>query len=232
MFNTVCDKYEEVNSQLQEKEIQLHITKAALNRSQKAARVCNTQKERPHVGNGAQTERIDNAGEIAKQTKRIDKAVENGTQTERIDNADENAMHIKQTNTQSSDDSVQTFHKWAICLDHPYATTKPFSCKYCSSRFNRKFNRDKHIPTCKAKQTFVFNNSDDDEENSFEHDEQLYECRVCAKQDTYDKMRKHYLQYINSVEPRKNRYGHGDVSLSTHISYLKELKANKPKKKY
>lgn len=55
----------------------------------------------------------------------------------------------------------------------------------------------------------------------------LYECRVCSKIYCYDKMRKHYLQFINPPPTRINRYAHSHVSKETHQQYLDELKASK-----
>lgn len=60
----------------------------------------------------------------------------------------------------------------------------------------------------------------------------LFECRVCSKIYSYDKMRKHYLQFINRPSTRTNRYAHGHVSKQTHQRYLDELKASKPQSKY
>lgn len=184
---------------------------------------------RKNVENGTQTKSHDDGIQSATLTKRIDNPVKSGMQTE----AHENATLTEKIDISVEDGSLP-FLKWVIQLDHPYATTKPFSCKYCLIKFNHKDNRDKHTAICTARQTFDSIDSDDDEENLFEHNQKLYACRVCAKQYPYDKMRKHYLQFINSDGTRENRYGHGEVSLSTHISYMNELKANKhsAKKKY
>lgn len=164
----------------------------------------------------------------AEENSTLAEGIENGSQAQT--HGVENALLAEGIEHRIEDESL-SFFKWVTQLDHPYATTKPFSCKYCLTKFTRKNSRNKHIAICKARQTFNSNSSDDDEEYLLENNQNLYVCRVCAKQYTYDKMRKHYSQFIYSSGPRKNRNGHGEVSLSTHILYMNELKANKPKKK-
>lgn len=239
MFNTICDKYEEVSSQLKENQTQLHIAKSALNKHQKDAskirKYSNAQTQtQTYVSEGIEDD-VENellvdlhSVENTTLAREIEDSTENESQAEA--NGVEKVTQAKRFEDVAKNNSL-SFFKSVTHLDHPYATTKPFSCKFCTRKFTRKHSQKKHILICKVRQTFNHASSDDDEAYSFENNPILYSCRVCDKQYTYDKMRKHYSQFINSSGSRKNRNGHGEVSLSTHISYMNELKANKPKKK-
>lgn len=235
MFNAICDKYEEVSSQLKENQTQLHVAKSALEKHQKAASIM--RKDCSNVETQTETHLIESTSLVNGIENRTENDGENALMTEGIENglqAEEHgggyALMTEGIENRIENESLSSF-QLAMQLDHPYATTKPFSCKYCLTKFTRKHSRNKHIPICKARQTYNFDSSDDDGEQLFENNQSLYTCQVCAKQYTYDKMRKHYSQFINSSGSRKNRNGHGEVSLSTHISYLNELKASKLKKK-
>lgn len=114
------------------------------------------------------------------------------------------------------DDDIQTI----IHHDHSYTDSqdKPFNCNYCTFKSAHKYNRDKHQEICTAR-------PETEIESEFVT-EDMYKCRVCKKLYSYEKLRKHYRQFITSI-PRKNRNGHDKVSKEIHELHLDELKLNK-----
>lgn len=235
LFNEVCIKYEHTFHELQRVQLQLSIK----NEKQISTNQSITNKLRTK----AQCKLyISSQTEVSTQTTPV-KQTEVSTQTIPVKRTEESTQTtpVKQSTTEKYVETDGTYDDQnletppatppelppqndvfpLILHDHSYADAqqKPFSCSYCTFRSARKYNCDKHEEICTTRPEI--------EKQSKYETEMLYECRVCKKFYPYDKLRKHYRQFIDNKVKRQTRNGHNMVSKETHELFLEELKANK-----
>lgn len=254
LFDEVCDKCESLCAELQKSQLQLSIEKAKQKsqpstknfRTKAQCKVYTSSQEmstqtfptkQPTNDKSVQTD-ITNA-EMSTQTLPVkqltnDKSVQTDnmiaemtTQTLPVNSPSMEKYVYETIETPPATPNEPLLenddaHK-IILADHPYADIqqKPFNCSYCAFKSARKYNRDKHEEICTAR-------PESEIETEFEPENMLYECRVCKKLYSYNQLRKHYGQFINSNKPKKSRNGHSQVSKQSHEFYLAELKAHKP----
>lgn len=230
LFEELCDKCEDTQKQLQKASAQLLKAKAAgyligsdEKNSVDSSHKLQTQSKIQVSNNPTQT--IEFSFEKATQTEVEIQVSHNHTQTTEssFEKATQAEMKIRmqQNETPNVPAEERTKIRSNIAVQKPDdsagETTEIHHISTTASLKIRQITCSKYVTM--HDHTYV--------RSDLTESQNLYKCKVCAKFYCYDKMRKHYLQFINSAPTRNNRYGHSSVSVKRHKFFLEELKASR-----
>lgn len=231
LFEELCDKYEVTQKQLQKSTVQLLKAKAAgfliggeIKKSNVSSKISQTRTKIQVAHKHTQT--LGFSFETSTQTEMEIQDTQTYSQTTKFSN--EQTTHITteiqvlDTHTQTPDDSTEETRRVRpiVVISNNVPVGETSKVHHISSESSLKI-RDVTCSQYVTMHDHTYVRSD------LTGSQNLYKCKVCKKFYCYDKMRKHYLQFINSAPTRSNRYGHSLVSAEQHQQYLDELKASK-----
>lgn len=206
LFHDICDRYEQTYNELQSVSTQLSALRYSdtLRENAKRLNIHRNMEKSTQIDNGAPTSHA--------HTQTMETKLAKSTQTEK--GVQTSLAHTQTLDTKRAENGSNCDEE----QENQLVT--------CSRNFNLFYRYTTMHDHSYAKGTAITDHP------GLAESQDLYECRVCSKIYSYDKMRKHYLQFINRSSTRINRYAHSEVSIQTHQRYLDELKASKPRTKY